>query len=269
MQIILATPSLRIRSIRKLKMQSTNQPSNPPNPPTNDKISQNFIVFECGHKVSEVPSILKKAKRALSLKRALNSKALEPKEIPEKGPCDQCQRAAIDPVYAEEAAFGEIVPLRTIGRRNDVPRAVINSELVPLRTINRVSDDPPVFVNKREMESQKELLPLRINRGKDDPPVFVNKQETEFQKERLKAKIEKLEEVDRKDREFSYGLEEPPPIPRHSVNREDEEDPWRLFLDEGRKIEEAKWKARLEELEEEDRRAVQAVKDFREREAAD
>lgn len=51
----------------------------------------NTLVYECGHRVLETPSVLTKIKRTLSILRALSTMAREPKDIPTKGLCPNCQ----------------------------------------------------------------------------------------------------------------------------------------------------------------------------------
>ncbi|KAJ8061675.1 hypothetical protein OCU04_009476 [Sclerotinia nivalis] len=102
--------------------------------PTKVNMSQNYVVFECGHKEVEIPTKLKTLKRAFSIKRALSNKIQESKDIPVEGACEECRR---DP-------FGFLSGGGAPSDKREPPRVV-----------NRGEDDPPRLVDKTETEYQR------------------------------------------------------------------------------------------------------------------
>ncbi|KAF5870806.1 uncharacterized protein Bfra_009360 [Botrytis fragariae] len=88
----LGNPSLIFLSSSSELLSLTNRKAKKPNqtthPQTNNMV--NHLVFECGHRFPEFPSKLKKLKRALSIRRALSTKAKVPKDIARAGLCEVC-----------------------------------------------------------------------------------------------------------------------------------------------------------------------------------
>ncbi|KAF7859730.1 hypothetical protein EAF04_008809 [Stromatinia cepivora] len=200
-------------------------------------MSQNFVVFECGHKAPEKPSVLAKVKRALSIKRALSAKSRESKEIPIEGSCWNCQLEPFKLPFGDEEPYGT---------------------RVPLRVANPGEDDPPHFVEKTEAERQQER--------------FFADAEAAHEEDRKAREVDYSVETPSRIPQPAGILG----APRHpafthlnsgpsdsrfqpAVNRE--EDP-RPFVGERAELREAQIKLnrRLEELKEEERKAKEACR---------